>query len=174
MKLIILIILLTLDSNIKLPLEKMDSGLALKNPDSFHTLEIENIEINETEEGNFYLLINEKENLYLKAYQYEGDIEYSISLFEVGILGNIDIEKFEDLNKKILNNIDFYTSNKLKIGSTRTGIKELLKLEFQELDNKLIYKLDENISKYNMPSYYLEIELENEKVKRYIFGFEYP
>jgi len=156
-----------------IPFEKMDSGIALKDPDSFHILDIENLEINETEDGNYYLFVNEKEGMYLKAYQYEGDINYSISLFEVGILGKNEIDNFKSLNKTVLNNIDLYTSNKLKIGLNRIEVEELLNMEFKELDNKLIYKLDENILKYNMPSYYLEIEFKDDKIKRFRFGFEY-
>lgn len=174
-----LIFLKFLSTDENLFLEKMKSSISLKKPESIETSELclNKLKLNETIDGNFYLILNNLKTKYLKAYQYEGDINYSISLFEIGFIENkIDLNK---LFYVLTDNQDFFeTPNGLKLGLNKKEVEYifnnlLIKKKdyfYFELENPLNLKLIE----YNMPKYFIEIYFENEIVKNYTFGFEYP
>lgn len=124
---------------------------------------------------------NKGKNEYLLAYQYEGGSKNAFSCFEIGKLSEL-----QNLVKTSIAKIDidnFNTESSLQLGQSIEDVKRIKGNTFTETteaNEKIIsYKIDDVksdfLKRYNMPSYFLRITFDKtEKVKRIIFGFDYP
>ncbi len=116
---------------------------------------------------------------YLIAYQYEGDVKNSFSCFEVGYLKD-DHTLEKDVAKTKYDN--FKTESGLKLGVTLEEITNLKGSDFkvEKKSNKQIirYTIDNpdnpKIKQYEMPPYFMEFYLKDNRLYKIIFGFEYP
>ncbi len=117
--------------------------------------------------------MNDKE--YLIAFQYEGGTENEFSCFEIGYSNLIE----ENNHKFSTNYKSFELESGLKLG---LSVEELIKIkgnDFVKENGRIIYRLDDYknssfLKKYNMPVYFLECSLENNRIVKIKFGFEYP
>lgn len=117
---------------------------------------------------------------YLIAYQYEGDVKNSFSCFEVGHLK--DDPKLEKENVVKTKYDNFMTESGLKLGITLEEITNLkgsdFKVEKKPNEEIIRYTIDNpddpKIKQYEMPPYFMEFYLKDNKVYKIIFGFEYP
>lgn len=124
---------------------------------------------------------NKGKNEYLLAYQYEGGTKNAFSCFEIGKLSEL-----QDVAKTSITQIDidnFNTESTLQLEQSIEEVKQIKGNTFTETteaNEKIIsYKIDDTksdfLKRYNMPSYFLRITFDKtEKVKRIIFGFDYP
>lgn len=126
-------------------------------------------------ESPVFIFSDKNDKEYLLAYQYEGATEYEFSCFEIGYKN--DLEK----NDKIIQ-VDcgkFILGSGLELG---ISLKDLIKIKGDSYiadEDKIIYKIDDYLSskflkKYNMPSYFLECTLKDDKIVKIRFGFDYP
>lgn len=110
---------------------------------------------------------------YLLAYQYEGSTRNAFDCFEIGYY-NIDIEECITLN----NYSEFNTESGLRLGITLDEVTKIKGSNYLRQGNKIVYKISYDDSPflqyYNMPEYFLECELLQEKVILIKFGFTYP
>lgn len=119
-------------------------------------------------------------NQYLRLVFFPGNETNSISQFEVGYLKNLpdSIIKFPCSLKS------FITESKISLGITRQeliNIKGQIFEEKRESNGRLIiryviddFKTSAFLKRYNMPLYFADYLIENEKVIKFKFGFEYP
>lgn len=122
--------------------------------------------------------ISEKE--YLITYQYEGDTKNNFSLFEIGYLKDDIKLKNYTVNKTTYDN--FNTESGLKLGMTLEEITSIkgsnYKVEKKSNEQILRYTIDNpddpKVKQYEMPPYFMEFYLKNNKLYKIIFGFEYP
>lgn len=122
--------------------------------------------------------ISEKE--YLITYQYEGDTKNNFSLFEIGYLKDDIKLKNYTVNKTTYDN--FNTESGLKLGMTLEEITSIkgsnYKVEKKSNEQILRYTIDNpddpKVKQYEMPPYFMEFYLKDNKVYKIIFGFEYP
>jgi len=118
---------------------------------------------------------------YLITYQYEGSTKNSFDCFEIGYLNND-----KTLNKINLFNteeVEFKTESNIGLGIT---LKELVakkgsKYQIKNNEKEVIliyrntyYKNSSFLKRYNMPSYFMEFILKDDKVIKIKFGFDYP
>jgi len=116
---------------------------------------------------------------YLIAYQYEGDVKNSFSCFEVGYLKD-DPTLEKDVAKTKYDN--FKTESGLKLGVTLEEITNLkgsdFKVEKKSNEQIIRYTIDNpdnpKIKQYEMPPYFMEFYLKDNRLYKIIFGFEYP
>jgi hypothetical protein len=116
---------------------------------------------------------------YLIAYQYEGDVKNSFSCFEVGYLKD-DPKLEKDVAKTKYDN--FKTESGLKLGMTLEEITNLkgsdFKVEKKSNEQIIRYTIDNpdnpKIKQYEMPPYFMEFYLKDNRLYKIIFGFEYP
>lgn len=122
--------------------------------------------------------ISEKE--YLITYQYEGDTKNNFSLFEIGYLKDDIKLKNYTVNKTTYDN--FNTESGLKLGMTLEEITSIkgsnYKVEKKSNEQILRYTIDNpddpKVKQYEMPPYFMEFYLKDNKLYKIIFGFEYP
>lgn len=124
---------------------------------------------------------NKGKGEYLLAYQYEGNTKNAFSCFEIGVLSELQKKIIFDITQTEIEK--FNTENGLLLGQS---INEVIKIkgnnftETTERGEKIIsYKIEDTqsgfLKRYNMPSYFLQITFdESVKVKKIIFGFDYP
>ncbi|MBW8523545.1 hypothetical protein K0U91_12270 [Chryseobacterium chendengshani] len=116
---------------------------------------------------------------YLIAYQYEGDVKNSFSCFELGYLKD-DPKLERDFGKTKYDN--FKTESGLKLGMTSEEITNLkgtdFKVEKKSKEEIIRYTIDNpddpKIKQYEMPPYFMEFYLKDNRLYKIIFGFEYP
>lgn len=126
------------------------------------------------------LFSNNSEKEYLITYQYEGDTKNNFSLFEIGYLKDDTKLKNYVVNKTKYDN--FKTESGLKLGMTLEEITNLkgsdFKVEKKSNEQIIRYTIDNpddpKIKQYEMPPYFMEFYLKNNRVYKIIFGFEYP
>lgn len=154
---------------------KLKNGLKLYDSESFNNIINikKDIKLNRFLEMNFYMILNYSKSVYLKAYQYEGDIKFSISLFEIGYI-NKDFNKMLDsLNYKLTEDENcFITANNINLGMSKEDIVSILGSKYIISRNEMTYIIQD--TNYNMPEYSIKILLKNNKVDNIKFGFEYP
>lgn len=116
---------------------------------------------------------NEIEKEYLLLYQHEGGVRNEFSCFEIGYINELEI------NITTTDYKYFETESGLKLG---LSLDELIKIKgntYYKEGNKIIYRIDDYpnsnfLKRYNMPTYFLECTLQNGKVNKIKFGFDYP
>lgn len=118
---------------------------------------------------------------YLLAYQYEGNAKNSFSCFEIGYVK--DLSDIEEKNIQHSNIITFTTESGLQLG---LSFEEVVKIKGDRYLRKvagnettLSYRIDDFtksifLKSYNMPGYFIELVLKEEKVIKIAFGFDYP
>lgn len=120
------------------------------------------------------LAFNSKAKEYLLLYQYEGGVKNEFSCFEIGYVSNLG--ENETINTDYKN---FETESGLKLG---LSLKELIKIKgksYTKEGSKIIYRVDDYpnssfLKRYNMPAYFLECTLQNDRINKIKFGFDYP
>jgi len=156
------------------------NGLALRSEKAIQILFSKEFELLPESERNsfpcaYFLNINSTE--YLAIYHYPGDLKDEFSLFEVGYY-----TKMPDTMINPTNYGFFVTENKIKLGITK---RELLKIKgsadttFQDGEVKIMrYVINDSnspfLKKYKMPSYFAEYYIEQDKLVKFRFGFDYP
>jgi len=126
------------------------------------------------------LFSNTSEKEYLITYQYEGDTKNNFSLFEIGYLKDDIKLKNYNVNKTTYDN--FNTESGLKLGMTLEEITSIkgsnYKVEKKSNEQILRYTIDNpddpKVKQYEMPPYFMEFYLKDNKLYKIIFGFEYP
>jgi hypothetical protein len=115
---------------------------------------------------------NTSKSEYLFAYQYEGNIQNEFSCFEIGYY-NEKIKSYVQSNYK-----EFTTENGLRLGLSLEEVERIKGKDYTKQGNKIIYKISDPNSaflrNYNMPEYFLEFDLQQNKVVKIKFGFAYP
>lgn len=135
---------------------------------------------NGTRESPFVVFSDKSKTQYLLAYQYEGGTKNSFDSFEIGYF--VDDQR---LSKVLASNIDenFKTESNLTLG---ISLEELVKIKGDGYTTKkeknvsiLTYRIDNYneslfLKRYDMPGYFMEFTLKNNKVTKILFGFDYP
>jgi hypothetical protein len=124
---------------------------------------------------------NKGKNEYLLAYQYEGGTKNAFSCFEFGKLSEL-----QNVTNTSIMQIDiesFNTESSLQLGQSIEDVKRIKGNAFTETieanEKTIMYKIEDTksdfLKRYNMPSYFLKLTFDStEKIKRIIFGFDYP
>lgn len=124
---------------------------------------------------------NKGKNEYLLSYQYEGGTKNAFSCFEIGKLSELQNVTNTSIIKIDIEN--FNTESSLQLGQSIEDVKRIKGNAFTETieanEKTITYKIEDTksdfLKKYNMPSYFLKLTFDStEKVKRIIFGFDYP
>lgn len=123
--------------------------------------------------------VDKNENKYFLAYQYEGDTKNSFSCFEIGYIKD-DLELKKEIAPTKYE--DFETESGLKLGISFDEIINLkgkdYKVEKKSNGDIVRYVIDDpdnpKIKEYEMPPYFMEFYVKDNKVYKIIFGFEYP
>lgn len=122
--------------------------------------------------------LNQKGNQYLKMLFHPGDIKNSFSEFEIGYATDSLTNKSTKSNF-----ISFETENGIKLGITK---QELIKEKGIGYTSSMKahvtcvryfignFSKSSFLNRYNMPIYYSEYYLKDDKVVKFRFGFEYP
>lgn len=136
------------------------------------------IAIDKIRETSVIIFANKTSKEYLLAYKYEGDIKNSFSMFEIGYLQNSpELKHFTTTNYN-----NFHTELGLTLGMSVDDLIKLkgenFKIENNSKGKILKYEISNPnnlyVKKYEMPPYFMDFYLKNEKVYLIIFGFEYP
>jgi hypothetical protein len=137
--------------------------------------------LDEVRESPVAIFSNKDASQYLLVYQYEGDIKNSFSCFEIGYFKN-DVKLMKQFNYSTYDNV-FATESNLMLGIT---LEEIVKIKGSSYESKnvnneqiITYRINDYdkssfLKKYNMPGYFMEFILSNNKVIKIIFGFDYP
>jgi hypothetical protein len=125
------------------------------------------------------LFTNQQGDEYLMAYQYEGGTKNAFSCFEIGYRKDF---ASENPNKTLARN--FKTESNLGLGM---ALKDLEAIKGKEYFKKnrdgntilITYRINNMESSpflkhYNMPGYFLECTLKNDRITKVFFGFDYP
>lgn len=149
--------------------------------DSFYT-DLDKLEFTEMIRDGTPIIIfaNKDKSQYLLASNYEGDVVYSFSQFEIGYWNK---EKFDKYKYYKTNHSFFFTESDIKLG---ISLDSLLKIkgtscQYNIIDNDtiIVYQIDDIskscfLKKYNMPSYFMKYEIKDNVVRQILFGFDYP
>lgn len=115
---------------------------------------------------------NMSKSEYLFAYQYEGNTANEFSCFEVGYFDK-KIESYSQSNYK-----EFATESGLRLGLSLVDVERIKGKDYTKQGNKIIYQISDPNSaflrNYNMPEYFLECDLQQNKVIKIKFGFVNP
>lgn len=115
---------------------------------------------------------NTSKSEYFFAYQYEGNTQNEFSCFEIGYY-NEKIKSYVQSNYK-----EFATESGLRLGLSLEEVERIKGKDYTKQGNKIIYKISDPNSaflrNYNMPEYFLEFDLQQNKVVKIKFGFSYP
>ena len=118
---------------------------------------------------------------YLLAYQYEGNTQSSFSCFEIGYIKDLkgtDESKINHSGEKY-----FRTESNLQLGLSLADIVKIkgngFKKESMNGETILNYRIEDFatsafLKQYNMPGYFIELVLKEDKVVKIVFGFDYP
>jgi hypothetical protein len=163
------------------PDTSINGKLFLRAPNSLNYFFINEFEMTPNSENQefpavFFCSIDS--NKYVALYHYYGDLKNQYSLFEVGYCDSIQFKvkyNFSHYN-------DFFTESKIRLGMTK---KELINrkgenFKIRNVGKQVILKYivdDMNsvfLKRYNMPVYFAEYYIVNNKIFKFRFGFEYP
>jgi hypothetical protein len=137
--------------------------------------------LDEVRESPVAIFSNKDVSQYLLVYQYEGDTKNSFSCFEIGYFKN-NVKLMKQFNYSTYDNF-FATESNLMLGIT---LEEIVKIKGSSYESKnvnneqiITYRINDYdkssfLKKYNMPGYFMEFMLSNNKVIKIIFGFDYP
>lgn len=162
--------------NAFVPDSTINNSLKLTDPSSLNNFFNGNtVLVDRLRESPVLIFCNGDKSEYLLAYQYEGATKYAFSCFEIGHTNDTILEsKFADMDIK-----DFSTESGIKLGLpfellvARKGSD----YDVSGQDSVITYRLDINssfVERYNMPGYFLQCAIQNGKVDRIKFGFDYP
>lgn len=124
-------------------------------------------------ESPVFVFSNEN-NEYLLTYQYEGSTNSEFSCFEIG--------KLSDLNGVKPINVSyskFETESGIRLGLTLNKLIEIKGESFIRDGDVITYNEDDYLNsdfliRHNMPAYFLECTLRDNKIEKIKFGFDYP
>ena len=137
--------------------------------------------IDRLRESPVVIFSSKDKSQYLLAYQYEGNTKNNFSCFEIGYFEN---EK--KLNQNSSYNVEdkiFETESKLSLGISLEKLIEIKGDSYKTKNDKdesvVTYRIDNYekssfLKKYNMPGYFMEFRLKDNKVTKILFGFDYP
>ena len=116
---------------------------------------------------------NKDNSEYLLLYQYEGGVRNSFGCFEIGYTN--------DLQKKVTD-IDydkFRTESGLMLGITINELKSIKGSSYTQDGDKVVYQLTDYsnssfLRRHNMPSFFIECTLRDDRIIRIKYGFNYP
>lgn len=115
---------------------------------------------------------NASKNECLFAYQYEGHTQNAFSCFEIGYYDK-KVKEYTQSNYK-----DFKTESGLRLGLTLKELESIKGKKYTKRGNKITYLISgpksDFLRNHNMPEYFLECVLQQNKVVRIKFGFTYP
>lgn len=118
------------------------------------------------------IFCNVSKNEYLYAYQYEGNLKNEFSCFEIGYCDE-EIKNYAHCDYK-----SFVTESGLQLGLTLEEVEKIKGKNYTKQGNKITYLIEDSDSvflrNYNMPGYFLECILQQNKVVKIKFGFVYP
>ncbi len=137
--------------------------------------------IDKIRESPVVLFTNQSKTEYLIAYQYEGSIKNAFDCFEIGYLKNE-----QNLNK--VNNYktleeNFITETNIGLGISLEKLKSIKGVNYEKTEKENIiiltyrnadFETSSFLKRYNMPSYFMEFTLKENKVEKIKFGFDYP
>jgi len=139
------------------------------------------ITIDKIRETPVAVFTNNLETEYLIAYHYEGSPKNSFDCIEIGYIKNDII--LSKINMYKTSEVKFLTENQIQLNMSFNELVNLKGNNFTKKESKdsmiLTYR-DDNfdsspfLKRYNMPSYFYEFTLIDEKVVKFKFGFDYP
>lgn len=116
---------------------------------------------------------NKDNSEYLLLYQYEGGVKNGFSCIEIGYT--------RDLQKKFtaLDYVKFKTESGLMLGMTLKELEYIKGNSYIQDVNKVVYQLKDYpnssfLRSHNMPAYFLECTLKDDRIIRIKYGFDYP
>jgi hypothetical protein len=117
---------------------------------------------------------NSKNKEYLLLFQYEGGVKNEFSCFEIGYVSDLDKNSTISTDYK-----NFETESGLKLGLSREELIKIKGESYTEEGDKIIYQVDDYqnssfLKRYNMPAYFLECTLKDDKIIKIKYGFDYP
>lgn len=156
------------------------SGICLRNPQSVMNVIGSNLTFSERTEFEFPVACyrNSNDSSVLRMFFYYGDLENQVSLFEVS---NCDLLPFDSTIQRIgINN--FVTDSGIMLGTSKQHLVEIkgLPIATESVDGLSVfhYEISEPqsgfLERYQMPSYFADYYLSNDRVVKFIFGFGYP
>lgn len=160
----------------------VNSKIMLSNDESlkeFYSKEVRTFD--RIRESPVVVFTNKKNSEYLIAYQYEGGIKNSFDCFEFGYLK--DDESLVEISKFETPEIKFTTESKISLGLNLQEIVNIKGLNYKTEINKnlttVIYRDSDYdnslfLKKYNMPGYFMEFTLKDDKLIKVKYGFDYP
>jgi hypothetical protein len=169
------------DSNITMdvfiPDSTVNNRLKLAAPSSLKTFFIGSVELVDfLRESPVAVFCNKDKSEYLLAYQYEGTVRDGFSCFEIGYMNDTILrQKFANVDSNI-----FSTESEIKLGLSVKSLIEKKGDSYKILgrDTIIEYRVpDMNsdfLKRYNMPGYFIQCAIHDEKIKRIKFGFDYP
>ncbi|MPT35490.1 MAG: hypothetical protein E2604_10475 [Flavobacterium sp.] len=130
------------------------------------------INIDSVRETPVMMFSNKTSDEYLMAYQYEGDTQNEFSCFEIGYYDGKTKSYVQTDYKK------FATESGLRLGLNLEEVERIKGKDYVKQDNKIVYQISDTNSaflrNYNMPEYFLECDLQQNKIVKIKFGFVYP
>ena len=132
-------------------------------------------------ESPVVIFSNKDKSQYLLAYQYEGSTKNNFSCFEIGYFENE--KKLNQNSSYAVEDKIFETESKLSLGISLKKLIEIkgntYKTKIDKDESIVTYRIDNYekssfLKKYNMPGYFIEFRLKDNKVTKILFGFDYP
>ncbi len=116
---------------------------------------------------------NKDANEYLLLYQYEGGVKDAFSCFEIGNIESIKEELTITSHRK------FETESGLMLGMSMNDLIRIKGKSYKKNENKIIYRITDYsnsnfLKNYNVPAYFLECTLKDNKIVKIKYGFDYP
>ena len=116
---------------------------------------------------------NKDNSEYLLLYQYEGGVRNEFNCFEIGYANDLEKE-FTALDYG-----RFKTESGLALGMTLKELENIKGSSYTQDGNKVAYQLADYpnssfLRSHNMPAYFLECTLKDDRVIRIKYGFDYP
>lgn len=139
------------------------------------------VTIDKIRESPVVVFTNKSKTEYLIAYQYEGGIKNDFDCFEISYLKN-EQELNNVTNYKTLEE-NFRTETDISLAMTLENLKSIKgsNYEKKEKENLTIltyrntdFETSSFLKRYNMPSYFMEFTLKENKIEKIKFGFDYP
>lgn len=172
------------ETNQVVPDTTVNKKLLLSNDTSlqkFYTGNENIIAINEIRESPVIIFINKSKDEYLIAYQYEGSTKYAFECFEIGYFN--DEKNLSKVKTYTISEENFGTETGIKLGMTSEELQSIKGNNFQKskTDDKTIityrnsdFETSSFLKYHNMPSYFMEFTLKQDKIVKIKFGFDYP
>jgi len=165
-----------------LPDTTVNNKLMLSNDKSLKTFYLNEVKtLERIRESPVVVFINKDNNEYLIAYQYEGGIKNSYDCFEIGYLKNE--QELNKVNNYKTSEESFITETNIGLGTSLEKLKSIKGANYEktERDNIIIltyrnadFENSSFLKRYNMPSYFMEFTLRENKIEKIKFGFDYP